>query len=134
MTCKKLSAVADLLGKVGADALVVFDEPTIRFFSGMDVSDNAMVITDGEAVLIADNRYIGDAEKLKGVRTVLNDGGLFPLLERLFSEAGVKTVAVNESKLTFSQYEKLSAVCEIKRPRRSFSPSAPSRRAPTSRR
>jgi Xaa-Pro aminopeptidase len=115
MTEKKLLAVAALLKKVGADALVVFDEPTIRFFCGMDVSDNAMVITDGEAVLIADNRYIGDAEKLKGVRTVLNDGGLFPLLERLFSEAGVKTVAVNESKLTFSQYEKLSAVCEIKK-------------------
>ena len=88
---------------------------TIRFFSGMDVSDNAMVLTGGEAVLVADNRYIEDAEKLKGVRTVLNDGGLFPLLERLFSEAGVKTVAVNESKLTFSQYEKLSAVCEIKK-------------------
>ena len=35
--------------------------------------------------------------------------------EKLFAEAGVKTVAVNESKLTFSQYEKLSAICEIKK-------------------
>lgn len=110
-----LELTAEVLKENGADGIVVFDEPSIRFFAGIDVSDNAAVITEKGVYLIADMRYFEDVKGLKGITAVKNEGGLFATLGALVSELSLKTVLFDESKLSLSKYEALSDIISAKK-------------------
>lgn len=115
MTLEKQRAVAALLKERQADAIIALDEPTIRFFCNIDISDNAAVLTANGCYLIADMRYFEDAKKLKEVTVIKSTGGLFATLKQLCSELFVKTALFNENKLTLSQLDAVSDFLTVKK-------------------
>ncbi len=107
--------IKEIVTKNEADAIVVLDEPSIRFFAGIDLSDNAAVITENGIYLIADLRYYEDVKKLSGICAVKNEKGLFATLKELFSGLSIKTALFDENALSLAKYEALSELVSLKK-------------------
>ena len=112
MTKKELAL--NFLNKLGVDAFVFFDEPSIFYFTGLKISDNACVITENGIFLTADMRYFEAAERLNGVAVLKNTEGVFKSLEEIFSAEGIRACAVNEGKITLKEHGKLSSLVSVK--------------------
>ena len=91
-----------------ADAIIITDELNQHYISGFRFTDGYVVVTKKSAHIVTDFRYIEAAEALapegfeitapKGMREYIAD---------LFKKEGVKTVAFEEERITYSALEAL---------------------------
>lgn len=91
-----------------ADAIIITDELNQYYISGFRYTDGYVVVTKKSAHIVTDFRYIEAAEALapegfeicapKGMREYIAD---------LFKKEGVKTVAFEEERITYSALEAL---------------------------
>lgn len=89
------------------DALLI-TSPQNRFYAtGFMSSAGEIIITADDAVLYIDARYVEEAAaniKTARVERMMNRAKSFEILSDYFSKKGVKTLAVEESSLSYSQY------------------------------
>ncbi len=99
-------ALAALLrGK--ADAALIFSEQNRFYYTGFAASDGALLVTPAGAVFYTDSRYTEAAERRLGAQYVRNSDKLYENLTAEFEKQGVKTVAVENDRLTLAEFTKV---------------------------
>ncbi len=101
---KKLSKK---LGSI-ADAALIFSEENRFYFTRFPSSDGWLLVTPSGALFYTDSRYTEAAARVLGEENVHNISVMFDELDSMFTEYGVETVAVENDRLTLSEFEKLS--------------------------
>lgn len=99
--CKSLSSFAD--------AALIFSEVSRFYFTDFPSSDGCLLVSPEKTVFYTDSRYTEAAEKKIGAGFVRNSDRLYDDLKEIFSACGIKTVALENDRLTLAQYEE---VCE----------------------
>ncbi len=109
---KKLIAV---LSKDGFDGALITSEINQRYISDFPFTDGYVLVTQKEAFLLADARYIEAARTEVGELTVLLLKGT-DTLRKLISDLGLSRIAVEEKELSISDFERLRdafAPCQL---------------------
>lgn len=101
---KKLSKK---LGSI-ADAALIYSEENRFYFTRFPSSDGWLLITPSGALFYTDSRYTEAAARVLGEENVHNISVMFDELDSMFTEYGVETAAVENDRLTLSEFEKLS--------------------------
>ena len=70
-------------------------------------SDGALLIRKNGALFFTDSRYTEAAEQKLGAAFVRNSDSRCETLQAIFAEEGVKTVAVENDRLTLAEFERL---------------------------
>ncbi|MBQ9945081.1 MAG: aminopeptidase P family protein [Clostridia bacterium] len=91
------------------DAAVIFSEENRRYFTQFPSSDGVLLAYKDKAVFFTDSRYTEAAAKCIGDEFVIDSSNLYEKLGKIFSENGVKKVAVEYDKLTLQGFEELKS-------------------------
>lgn len=90
-----------------ADAALIFSEVSRFYFTGFPATDGCLLVTPSDAVFYTDSRYTEAAQKKIGSGFVRDSKELFKELAAFFADNGIKTVALENDRLTLAQYEEL---------------------------
>lgn len=90
-----------------ADAALIFSEENRRYFTQFPSSDGALVVFCDEALFFTDSRYTEAAARCIGENLVLDSSNIYEKLSELFKEKGVTKVALENDKITLSEFEGL---------------------------
>ena len=90
-----------------ADAALIFSEVNRFYFTGFAASDGALLIRRNGALFFTDSRYTEAAEKKLGGAYVHNSASLFEELQAIFEAEGIRTVALENDRLTIAEYERV---------------------------
>ena len=90
-----------------ADAALIFSEVSRFYFTGFPAGDGCLLVTPKESVFYTDSRYTEAAEKKIGAEFVRDSKELYKDLAAFFADRGIKTVALENDRLTLAQYEEL---------------------------
>lgn len=91
-----------------ADAIILTDELNQYYIGGFRYTDGYVVVTKESAHIVTDFRYIEAAEALapEGF-TVVAPKSMVEYIGEVFTKEGVKTVAFEESRITYASLESL---------------------------
>ena len=102
---RKLYAVLEAKGFDGA---VLMDEVSQHWVTGFYTTDGVVIVTAKETLLITDSRYIEAAEASRGEGFCVSaPKDMCEAIADIFKKEGVKTVAFEESRVTYAMLEKL---------------------------
>lgn len=90
-----------------ADAALIFSEVSRFYFTGFPATDGCLLVTPSDAVFYTDSRYTEAAQKKIGSEFVRDSKELLKELAAFFADNGIKTVALENDRLTLAQYEEL---------------------------
>lgn len=90
-----------------ADAALLLSETNRFYFTGFAASDGVLLATKDEALFFTDSRYTEAAEKKLGKAYVRDSADLYHALNAIFAEKDVRTVAVEQDRLTLAQFAEL---------------------------
>ncbi len=90
-----------------ADAAIIFSEENRRYFTEFPSSDGALLVYDGKALFFTDSRYTEAAAKAIGEEFVVDSTNLYEKFTKIFEENGVKTVAIENHRLTLAEFDEL---------------------------
>lgn len=90
-----------------ADAALIFSEVSRFYFTGFPATDGCLLVTPDEGIFYTDSRYTEAAEKKIGAQFVRDSKELYKDLAAVFADKGIKTVALENDRLTLAQYEEL---------------------------
>lgn len=93
--------------KVFADAALIFSEENRRYFTEFPASDGALLVYGERAVFFTDSRYTEAAAKCIGEEYVIDSSNLYEKLNKIFEENDIRTVAVENDKLTLAEFDEL---------------------------
>lgn len=113
MRPEALSALRGKLAELGADALLVTRPANVRYLSGFgSPEDGRVLVTQDEARLVTDGRYIAQAEEQSrlGVEIVGSSAGWLAHVAELVRG---QRLAVESDHLTLEQYEQLRERLEL---------------------
>ncbi|USG63660.1 Xaa-Pro peptidase family protein [Brevibacillus ruminantium] len=100
----RLDKLRDALDQIGADALITESEVNRRYLSGFTGSTGWVIVTQKDAYLVTDFRYIDQAKEQCPLFTVVNnERKAVEAIANVLKEAGVKRLAF-EGSLSFSTY------------------------------
>ncbi len=94
-----------LAGK--ADAALIFSEANRFYYTGFAASDGALLVKPNGAVFYTDSRYTEAAERKLGKAYVRDSAKLYEALNETFRSEGIKTVAVENDRLTLQEFSRL---------------------------
>lgn len=92
-----------------ADAALIFSEENRRYFTQFPSTDGALLVYGKKAIFFTDSRYTEAAAKCIGEENVIDSTNLYDKLGKIFSENGVKKVAVENDKLTLAQFDEIKS-------------------------
>ncbi len=90
-----------------ADAAIIFSEENRRYFTEFPSSDGALLVYGGKALFFTDSRYTEAAAKCIGGDFVVDSTNLYEKFTKIFKENGVKTVAIENHRLTLAEFDEL---------------------------
>ena len=90
----------------GADAALIFSEANRLYFTGFAASDGMLLVTERRTLFFTDSRYTEAAERRLGKEYVRDSAKLFETLSEIFAQDGVTTAAVEDDRMTLSQFRK----------------------------
>ena len=90
-----------------ADAALIFSEANRFYFTGFAASDGVLLATAADAVFYTDSRYTEAAVRKLGERYVRDSAKLYEDLTAEFARQGIKTVAVENDRLTLAEFDRL---------------------------
>lgn len=112
---RRLQKLRTLIAEKGLDALLICSLENIRYLSGFTGSSGWLFVSDKDAVLATDFRYIeqarGEAPAFEIVQTKRELGDWFPIV---VSDFGWKRLGFEASSISYDGYKKLSDVIETK--------------------
>ncbi|EMT53753.1 Xaa-Pro dipeptidase/Xaa-Pro aminopeptidase [Brevibacillus borstelensis AK1] len=104
----RLSKLRDALAQIGADALITEETVNRRYLSGFTGSTGWVIVTEKEAFLVTDFRYVDQAqEECPHFTVVNNERKSLEAIAQVLKKAGVKRLAF-ESSLSFGTYSNWS--------------------------
>lgn len=90
-----------------AGAAIIFSEENRRYFTEFPSSDGALLVYGGKALFFTDSRYTEAAAKAIGEEFVIDSTNLYEKFTKIFEENGVKSVAIENHRLTLAEFEEL---------------------------
>lgn len=104
----RLNKLRDALAKIGADALITERDVNRRYLSGFTGSTGWVIVTEKDAFLVTDFRYIDQAqEQCPDFTVVNNQRKAVEAITQVLKQAGVKRLAF-ESSLSYGSYAEWS--------------------------
>lgn len=89
-----------------ADAALIISEENVRYFTSFTSSNGYLLITKEKAVFMTDSRYIEAAEKtIKTCEEITEIKSVKENLAPLVKSLGIKSIAVEQSRMTLSDLE-----------------------------
>ena len=108
-----LKRFQDSLALIGTDAAIVSSELNIRYLCGFDYTDGYLLILPDHAYLLADFRYVEAARnEVKGFEIIMPESDMLSELGLLSAIHNVRTVAFEESSVSYADFEKWSEKLE----------------------
>ena len=93
-----------LIGK--ADGALIVSEENVRYFTSFTSSNGYLLITKDKSVFMTDSRYIEAAEKtIKTCDEICEIKSVRESLAPVVKSLGIKTIAVEQSRMTLSELE-----------------------------
>lgn len=112
MSLSHIKALQKKLAEAGADAALLTDKLNQRYLSGFDFDDGFVLVTRENAYLVTDFRYIEAATAASGsfmeVVAPMGRGGMMIFICETLYAAGCKTLLIEEEKLSYAGYRRLS--------------------------
>ncbi|MCH5198517.1 MAG: aminopeptidase P family protein [Oscillospiraceae bacterium] len=90
-----------------ADAALIISEANRFYYTGFPATDGFLLVTKSRALFFTDSRYTEAAEKCIGSEFVRNSATVFEQIKEIFSAENIKTVAVENDRITLAQFENL---------------------------
>ena len=104
-----LSRFQSKLSSLGADAAIISSELNIRYLCGFNYTDGYLLILPERAYLLTDFRYVEAARaSVHEFEIVMPESDMLSELKLLLSINGARTVAIEDTDVSFSQYRKWS--------------------------
>ncbi len=92
-----------------AKAALISSETNQFYLSDFSYTDGYILVTETEAILLTDSRYIEAANNtVTDLEVVLANDGMIPVLKKLISDKGIKLLMIEEAELSCADYNKLS--------------------------
>lgn len=92
------------------DGVLIMSEENRRYFTSFPSSDGALLISRQGSVFLTDSRYIEAAQKSISVCPVRLSKELSKELPELVKEFGVKTLAIETTRLTVAQFAEFTRI------------------------
>jgi Xaa-Pro aminopeptidase len=89
------------------DAALIISPVNRRYFTRFDSSDGFLIVSEKGSVFFTDGRYIEAAQKTVTVCDCVEAVKPYEQIREYFNKIGAKRIAVEGSKLTVAQYERL---------------------------
>lgn len=97
------------LRRLGAQSALISSEINQRYLSGFQFSDGYILVTQAEAYLLTDSRYIEAARaEVKDFSVILSSGGMLGSLKKLISDLRLYEIVIEEDELSCSLLKKFS--------------------------
>ncbi len=90
-----------------ADAALIFSEENRRYFTQFPSTAGTLLVYSDKALFFTDSRYTEAAAKRIGDEFVKDSSNIYEKLKEIFKENGIRTVAVENDKMTLAQFETL---------------------------
>lgn len=101
-----LSTLKEFLSSKGEAALIISEE-NVRYFTSFTSSNGYLLVTKDKSVFLTDSRYIEAAQnQIKTCDEILEFKSVKDSLSSTVEKLGVKTVLVEQSRMTLAQLEK----------------------------
>lgn len=105
---KRVNALRHLMEKEELDAFLVTSPYNLRYLTNFTGTTGLAVITKNNAYFVTDFRYTEQASKqCEGYQIVKNTGPIFEEILPLLKGDGARSVAFEESHITFAEYSQL---------------------------
>jgi Xaa-Pro aminopeptidase len=109
---QRLNKLREALANIGADAIITEKTENRFYLSGFTGSTGWVIVTEKEAFLVTDFRYVEQAqEQAPGYTVVNNERKAVVAIANLLKEKGVKRLAF-ESSLAFQTYQEWNTAFE----------------------
>ncbi len=112
----KLTKLRSAMADKGIDAVIITSEVNQRYITGFNYQDGLALVTAERALLITDFRYTeaAKASKAAGIFEIVTTGGKRQSVycADVLKDCGAKVAAVEEAKISLSQYEAFKASCD----------------------
>jgi Xaa-Pro aminopeptidase len=96
---------------LGADAVLVTSRANVRYLTGLDSSNAALLLpASGSGVLATDSRYTGAARRDSPDLELMTERFIEPALARLAVARGLGTVAFEAQEMTVQRRDELAAI------------------------
>ncbi|KAA5539307.1 aminopeptidase P family protein [Roseiconus nitratireducens] len=108
----RIERLADQLGALEMDALLVTDEINVRYLTGFTGDSSALLVEPGKALLISDGRYKKQLdEECPGVLAAIRSPSEKPLdfLAEIIKESGAGRVGIEADQMTVTTFSGLRA-------------------------
>jgi Xaa-Pro aminopeptidase len=104
----RLEAVREMISEAEVDALLVTHPVNRRYLSDFDGSSGLLLISESQAYLITDFRYLEQAENQAEAFTIIRrHDELYPGLAEIISQNGWHTIGFEAKELTYDSYREL---------------------------
>ncbi len=108
MSRERLEAVRKIISEAEVDALLVTHPVNRRYLSGFDGSSGLLLISESQAYLVTDFRYLEQAEKQAEAFTIIRrHDELYPGLSEIISQNGWLTIGFEAKELTYDSYREM---------------------------
>jgi Xaa-Pro aminopeptidase len=96
----RIKILRKLIGEIKTDAVILEDFLELFYLTNMRLSFGQLLITENDAVLFTDNRYLEEAKKKTNVKTMLfsNEN-----IERFFIGKKIKKISFNGEKMSYQR-------------------------------
>jgi Xaa-Pro aminopeptidase len=105
----RLDALRAELERLGAATFLVHHPVNVRYLTGFESSNAAVVVGPDRALLVTDGRYIEAARSVAGVEVVQSERELAPWLGGRLRDLAEPPVAFEANRLTYAGFEALAA-------------------------
>ncbi|MFD2371912.1 M24 family metallopeptidase [Brevibacillus sp. GCM10020057] len=105
---QRLDKLREAVANLGADAIITEKQENRFYFSGFTGSTGWVIVTEKEAFLVTDFRYVEQAQEQAPLFTVVNnERKAVEAIAKLLAEKGVKRLAF-ESSVSYQTYQEWS--------------------------
>ncbi|WP_155286326.1 M24 family metallopeptidase [Lacticaseibacillus zhaodongensis] len=104
----KFKEVRAAMAKQGVDALVLTNPINVSYVSDFSGDESGLVVTQNEAALVTDSRFIEVAKsEVHEADVLMHTKGLLPFMGALVDKYGAKKVGFESAYMTFFDYDTL---------------------------
>ena len=110
----RLEKFQNALSAIGADGALISSEVNQLYLSDFHFSDGYVLVTENEAFLITDSRYIEAARGAVKHMTVVLADGMYDTVKKLVSDNGISTLAIEDDSMSLSEHKRFSELLPCK--------------------
>jgi Xaa-Pro aminopeptidase len=108
---QRLSGLRLKMAEAGIDALLVSQQKDRRYISGFSSSAGYLIVSQDDAVLALDSRYVEwakqEASPSSGIRILQVDGAIVKWLPDIVSGMGISNLGFDDTGITYDIYTKM---------------------------